>query len=173
MNPYSHCALCQHQELSPEGGFMCGITKQRPAFKETCNTMAFDEKLDHQIEYHNAQYEIAKRQRLWAYLRSGSLMTVGVAVSGYGLYGLLDLLEMGYVTPVHFILLAIGVSILIVSMAPFIKSIKFLSETRKNKTELEHVLSRYGITYEIDLFVGKERHGHRHISSEIKIYNSK
>lgn len=180
-NRREHCNICEHNTLSSEGGFMCGVTQERPDFEGTCDKVKFGETLKGHIEHYHAQYEISKRGRIWIYIQSFMIFSAGIGASIYGeylwsiIYGTTLLvrgrpdLTLG-ISAAPIIVLLIGLTVVLVSLRLLIKSLKDQSEALNSKKKLDQLLSLYGVTYEIDLYVSKERHGHRYINSEIKLY---
>lgn len=183
VSPYQHCEICENREMSPEGGFMCGITKARPAFDDACDIAVFETRMKQKIEQVNADIEIVKEGRIWIFIQSAMVFALGAISSFYGaytwyiaysnslvIYGPLKYTVGSYLTPVSVFL--IGLVVMFLSVRHFRKHLKEETEALEKRKELGELLSLYGLSYEIDLFVGKERHGHRHISSEIKMYKN-
>jgi hypothetical protein len=75
-----HCELCKNKLYKIESGTYCGLTKKRPLFKNKCDKIEFNEKLNEKIKSINIDFEKVKVEKKWVYLYFFVFLAMGIGM---------------------------------------------------------------------------------------------
>ncbi|MDN3594034.1 hypothetical protein [Zunongwangia endophytica] len=171
MEPHWHCDLCEHQDVSLRKGNICGLTGNKPNFKNTCNTIEFGEKRKQKVIDTNAKLQKILKNKWWVYSYF-ILFNIFAIVLFY-----LDYLFLNYLK--HFFLMAYAVPIIISAIAIVLLGMGWgalnnyrnnLNIAKANKSEVDAALSAYDINYDLKLDFLKSFHGVPKVKSYLKFY---
>ncbi len=164
-----HCRMCQNLDFNVSYGTKCGLTKEKPDFKEKCHKIEFGENAEKYITEVSVEKELVDKSKfdyigtfIMYLLISLSFMIGGTLLTRY-IFGF------GVFHTVTLILIGVGILILPKSFGTlnmFRAKKNVADEKIKN---LEKTLKKYNKHYEIDLNI-KDIHGIKEVKSKVRIY---
>ena len=168
MNPTRHCDLCDHQKKDLKIGTTCGLTDRKPEFNGTCAKIKLNEKFENKLKMVNIEYHNIKRKKALTYAYFIVFLAVGITViiGGYllGTYAL----DSGVISTVPLIVMGVGLAPLGMAFGTLNKYRQEIEVAKSKKNNIDEVLNKYRIEYEIDISFGKEIHGTQEVYTDLK-----
>ena len=175
MNLVEHCELCDHQKASLKAGTTCGLTAKKPDFNKTCSNITLSEKFERKLKKINIElYKVKKeKKKTYIYISVFTAIALGFFIYGYLLkkYVLTDLFLKydRFILDPSFEIIGIGFLPLLIAFRILKRFKRKIEIAKSRKDEIDQILNEYGIKYSIDFKDGKEIHGTKSVSTELKI----
>ena len=157
LDPTLHCALCDHQVVTFKEGTLCGLDNRKPAFHRMCPKIALNEKFEDRVLQVNYGMEEVQSKKWWAIFYF-ALFVAGSLVAFWLAYYFVEYF-FGSSGPVNgrvpkAILIPVGciaggVYLLTVAISELNKYFTELSLAKERKRQVDMVLERYRITYDL------------------------
>jgi hypothetical protein len=164
-----HCDLCEFQITTLKEGTTCKLTEEKPEFNNTCSKIELNEKFRNKLKSINIEYEKIKQEKVLTFIYFGVFLLIGIsAITGGYLLGKYAF-EGGIISTVPLIIMGVGLSPIGMAFGTLNNYRQKMEIAKINKNKIDEVLNLYKIDYEIDIKFGKEYHGTKEISAEIKI----
>lgn len=167
MNNLKHCRICDHRIYDVIEGSTCGLTNDRPDFKDKCNDIKLDRQLEQQIDAANIKYDKIKRHRTFVLINFVFYLLIGssVIVAGYllGKYAF----EKGVISTVPLIIMGVGVTVFPIATTPLYNFFQKIKIAKGEKNELDGLLIKYNTRYHIDFDIRRDLHGNEEYATKI------
>lgn len=168
MNLARHCDLCDHQKRDLKIGTTCGLTHRKPEFNSTCTKIELNEKFENKLKIVNIEYHNIKQKKVPTYTYFIVFLAIGiiVIVGGYllGKYALGNRV----ISTVPLIIMGVGLAPLGMAFGTLNKYRQEIDVAKDKKDNIDEVLNKYRIEYEIDIRFGKEIHGNQEVYADLK-----
>lgn len=169
MKQSEHCRLCNHQEIDLKVGTICGLTKKKPDFNNSCPTINFSEKLEDKIKEVNVTYENIRRKSTLTYIYTIVILTISISVMIGGWYLGRYVYNAGVISTVPLTIIGIGFLLFPVSFGPLNFHRRDLKLAKAEKNKIDDILSCYDIDYDIEIKYGREIHGTQEVFTNLKL----
>lgn len=164
-----HCKICQNLDFNVSYGTKCGLTKEKPDFKDKCSKIEFGKNAEKYITEVSVEKDLVDKSKFdyigtfVIYLLISSFFIIGGVLLTRYIFGF------GVLHTVNLILIGIGILILPKSFGTlnmFRAKKNVANEKIKN---LKNTLKRYNKQYEIDLEI-IDVHGIKEVKSKVEVY---
>jgi hypothetical protein len=161
MNLSKHCELCENRIFDIQTGTACGLTNNKPQFHQKCPDIKFGEKHIDLIKEINLDYHKVISIKGSTITRFTLLGSAGVFImmSSYVLHTITW--EAGGISTVPIIVAGIGLMTLSTASRTWIRFNQQLRVEQTKKTQLDSLLSSYGIRYDVDISSEEDVHGNK------------
>ena len=179
MDITKHCQLCDHQIIDFKAGTFCGKTNRKPAFVNVCASAQLDSKLESRIESINMDYQIILNRQKPVYKNFIIFLVIGVASIITGIYLIPYVVKVDdYSFPIYKMLTyssiyaLFGGFLYLIPLAtrPLLKYINDYRLAKSKKDQLDMILKKYNIGYDINIEFIKSPHNYDDIDVELKIH---
>ena len=173
MNFSKHCDLCENEITYLEKGLTCKLTNKKPEFKNTCPEIKLDNKFVKKLEIANLELETIKKKKNTILFSFFFLIIVGFLL----IYKSSAFAKM-MLSPIYFWyykvgLISVGVSNIIVACFKLRAFKGEFGTARHKKNNIEEVLEKYGICYELKLDFKEKIHGIQEVIVKMNFKNWK
>lgn len=167
-----HCDLCEHQVLSPKGGYACGLTGQRPDFDFNCSKATFSQRAETAVKNTSLNYHLVASTRPRAMAKVYAAAVLGLVVVGIGFYVLHLFNEYGWVGTHPFFIMLLGLAALGGAARLYgVHRGQYLT-VKKAKQKVDTVMDLYGISYKVNIVRGQKLHGKRTYEAQLEVSRS-
>ncbi len=167
MEKSKHCEICENQLYDFKTGTRCGITNERPCFKEKCSDIIFDKKYQDKIREVNIEFESIRRDKFLYYLNFSLYFGIGVSLMFTGYFLGVYLFKKGAMSTVPMVIIGIGFLVLPKAIGSLVSYYQKISVAQMKKTKLDEILSRYNIEYSIDVIINADIHDNKEIEANL------
>ncbi len=167
MEKSKHCEICENQLYDFKTGTRCGITNERPNFKEKCPDIILDKKYQDKIKEVNVEFELVIRSKLLCYFNFILYFSISISIMIAGFLLGFYVFEKGAITTVPLIVIGIGFIVLPKSIGALVHYHQTMSIAQKKKTKLDEILSRYNVEYSIDVIINTDIHDNKEIETNL------
>jgi hypothetical protein len=181
MDITKHCQLCDHLILDFKTGTICGISKKRPNFNNTCVNAKLDSKLKSKIEDINLEYQYILKRKQKVYINFvvyTILSIIVIFISCYFGNYIFEQSKYEWIRfrygrsaleiPVYFFFTGV-LFVLPRATRPLIKFLNELRLAKARKQDLDHILKLYNINYSIEISFGKIYKDYNEVEVEIDL----
>ena len=168
MNLVKHCELCDNKLFDFANGTTCGLTGEKPTFKDKCPDIKFEENYESQIREINTEHHLVKITKANSIANFIVYLVISLTVMAAGyLIGKLAW-DKGVISTVPLIIMGLGVLILPLAAGPLNKYRFAMSVAGKKKADLDNLLARNNIKYDIEVIVNKDFHGNQETETKLQ-----
>ena len=163
--------MCEHSKTDFQTGAYCGLTNEKPNFDTSCDKAKFEGTMKERVVATNValQREVSKklsvRGTMIAYIGMGLAIWLGAYLATVLLW------EAGWVSGLSIVLVLGGAGMMGVGIRTFINHRQELEVCQRNKSNLDDILSRYGIAYDIDVDVRTNAWGMEDVQHELRMHS--
>ncbi len=162
-----HCEICENQIIDKRTGTKCGITEEKPQFKNKCDKISLDKKYETKILDTNIEFETIKRNKTKTYGKAFGLLSIGITIILVGLFLGFFAFEGGVISTVPLIIIGVGFLTIPKALQPFVTFKHSIAVAKDKKTELDNLLSMYNVKYDLKLNFNEDRHGNLDIVPDL------
>lgn len=171
MNWKEHCDLCENQKTDLKDGMVCGITNQKPDFKNTCLRIELGNKFEREIGIIHAEIVsiMKKKTSMYVYFFVSVIIGTPLIISQSDFLTNFDFSFAGFNK--------LAGSLLIIFLGLGLNSIAFskLNEYRKKiktikqrKSKIDAILDRYRVKYSCNVEFGKKHNDYQDVIVKLK-----
>lgn len=171
MNFSEHCNLCENIKLNLKDGITCGLTNQKPVFKETCSTIKLGEKFEKKIGLTHIEIESLKKKKTLTYIYFSSLIVIALLIilSQRNFLDDFDFTYGKYIKlSISLFVIILGFKLCSLSYSKLSQYIKKVKMVKDEKDRIDAVLNKYQIEYSCNVVFGEKYHGNQDVIIELK-----
>ncbi|MCW3786297.1 hypothetical protein [Plebeiibacterium sediminum] len=162
-----HCGICENQISDKRTGTKCGITNEKPQFKNKCDKISFDKKYEKIILDTNIELETISRKKAKTYSTTFVLLAISIVIMLLGFLLGIFAFEGGVISTLPLIIIGVGFLVIPKALHPFVMFKQTLSVAKNKKDELDNLLSLYNVKYDLDLNFKEDRHGNLDVTPNV------
>ncbi len=159
MKKAKHCDICENQLYDFKSGTICALSNKRPNFSSKCDKITLDDKYKKKIKEVNVQYQMLFRKRTKVTSTFIIHLSACLALMLAGILLGIIISSKGIIDKLPFIIAGAGLAMMPKAFGPFTKYRQSITVARSNKLELDQILEKYNVKYEIDILFKTDWHG--------------